>query len=343
MSKSFTLDELAQMIDAELCGNGARNIEGLSELGTCSSRKLSFIDSLKKAECIPADVAVVADEKNFPAGFDGLRVKSFRSAMGKLLGIFEPRYEYSPGISQCAYIAPTAQVDVSAYIGPNCTVCEGAVIGKNVRLIANVYVGPDVVIGEDSVLEPMVVLQRRTKIGARCLLHSCAVIGADGFGIVPGGADGVNVKIPQIGCVIIGDDVEIGACTCIDRATIAETVVQSGTKMDNQVQIGHNCKVGKNAIIASQSGVAGSTTIGDGVIMGARSGLNGHINVARNTQIAGLAIVMKDTQPGQILSGHPAQNHMDDYRYRASLRKVPDLLKRVKTLEEKIVNVPPLA
>ena len=195
------------------------------------------------------------------------------------------------------------------------------------------YVGPDAEIGDDSVLEPMVVVQRRTKIGKRCLLHSCAVIG---FGIIPGGPDGINVKIPQIGRVVLGDDVEVGACTCVDRATIAETSVQSGTKIDNQVQIGHNCKVGKNCIICSQSGVAGSTSIGDGVIMGARSGLNGHINIARGTQIAGVAIVMKDTKPGQILSGHPAIDHMEDYRFRASLRRVPELLKSVKELERKI-------
>ena len=236
---------------------------------------------------------------------------------------------------------PSARVGNNVYIGPNCTVSAGAVIGKGTKLIANVYIGPDVEVGEDCVLEPMVVLQRRTKIGARCLLHSCAVIGADGFGIIPGGPVGENVKIPQIGRVVLGDDVEIGACTCVDRATIAETTVQSGTKMDNQVQIGHNCHVGRNCIIASQSGVAGSTNIGDGVIMGARSGLNGHITVAPGTQVAGLAIVMKDTKPGQVLSGHPAIDHMEDYRFRASLRRVPELLKKFKLLERKIANGSP--
>ena len=134
------------------------------------------------------------------------------------------------------------------------------------------------------------------------------------------------------------DDVEIGAGTCIDRATIADTVVQRGTKMDNQVQIGHNCRVGKNCIIASQSGVAGSTTIEDGVIMGARSGLNGHIKVARGTQIAGMGIVMKNTKPGQILSGHPATDHMEDFRFKASLRRVPDMMKRLKKLEEVLAH-----
>ena len=122
------------------------------------------------------------------------------------------------------------------------------------------------------------------------------------------------------------------------RSCRADTVVQRGTKMDNQVQIGHNCRVGKNCIIASQSGVAGSTTIEDGVIMGARSGLNGHIKVARGTQIAGMGIVMKNTKPGQILSGHPATDHMEDFRFKASLRRVPDMMKRLKKLEEVLAH-----
>ena len=336
MKKCYTLAELAAAIGAEVCGNGDRNIIGLSDDGESRPDCLRFMDSLKRARDIPNEVAVVANAKNFPVGHDGLKVASFRVAMAKLLNIFEPRYEYAPGVSPMSFIAPSAKVHETAFIGPNCTISDGAVIGKNVKLIANVYVGPDAEVGEDSVLEPMAVVQRRTKIGKRCLLHSCAVIGADGFGIIPGGPDGKNVKIPQIGTVIIGDDVEIGACTCIDRATISTTAVKDGAKLAGQVQIGHNCSVGKNCIIANQSGVAGSTTIGDGVVMGARSGLNGHINIARGTQIAGVAIVMKDTKPGQILSGHPAIDHMENYRFRASLRRVPELLKRVKELERKI-------
>lgn len=338
MDKSYSLCELAEYLGASVCGNGSRIITGLSDLGASDPDRLSFLDSLKRNSSLPEGIAVVADEKNFPAERDGIKVKSFRAAMGQLLQLFEPKYELPVGISPQAFVDSNAVVDPTAYIGPNCTVSSGAVIGKNVRLIANVYIGPDAAIGDDSVLEPMVVIQRRTKIGARCLLHSCAVIGADGFGIIPGGPDGTNVKIPQIGCVEIGDDVEIGAGTCIDRATISVTLVESGTKMDNQVQIGHNCKVGRNCIIASQSGVAGSTTIEDGVIMGARSGLNGHIKIARGTQVAGLAIVMKDTKPGQVLSGHPATDHMEDYRFKAALRRVPDLLKKVKTLEGKVAD-----
>jgi len=336
MKKCYTLAELAAAIGAEVCGNGERKIIGLSDDGENSPDRLSFMDSLKKARDIPNNVAVVANAQNFPEGYDGMKVTSFRAAMAKLLYIFEPRYEYAPGVSPMAFIAPSAKVHETAFIGPNCTISAGAIIGKNVKLIANVYVGPDAEIGDDSVLEPMAVVQRRTKIGKRCLLHSCAVIGADGFGIIPGGPDGKNVKIPQIGTVIIGDDVEIGACTCVDRATISTTAVKDGAKLAGQVQIGHNCSVGKNCVIANQSGVAGSTTIGDGVVMGARSGLNGHINIARGTQIAGVAIVMKDTKPGQILSGHPAIDHMENYRFRASLRRVPELLKRVKELERKI-------
>lgn len=336
MNKSYKLSELAKMVNADVIGNGDRTINGLAELDNTDSEKLSFIQSLKLSAKLPQNIAVVADEKNFPEGRDGIKVRSFRVAMGALLDIFEPKYTYSPGVSKLAFIDPSASVAKSAFIGPNCTIGAGAKIGENARLIANVYVGPDAEVGDGSVLEPMVVLQRRTKVGARCLIHSCAVLGADGFGIIPGGPDGTNIKIPQIGNVVIGDDVEIGAGTCIDRATISNTSVQSGTKMDNQIQIGHNCHVGKNCIIASQTGISGSTTLEDGVILGARSGLNGHIRLARGTLVAALGMVMKNTKPGQMLSGHPAIDHMEDYRYRASLRRVPDMLKRLKALERKV-------
>lgn len=335
MSRGYTLRELAERIGAEVYGNADRLITGISELHDSVPERLSFINSLKLADGLSPDIPVVAEAKDFPAGRDGLKVKSFRVAMGQLLAVFEPRYEYPASISPAAYVDPSAKVASTAFIGPNCTICARARVGERARLIANVYIGPDAEVGEDSLLEPMVVLQRRTKVGARCLIHSCAVLGADGFGIIPGGPDGTNVKIPQIGRVVVGDDVEIGAGTCIDRATISETSVDSGTKMDNQVQIGHNCHLGRNCIVASQTGVAGSTSIGDGVILGARSGVNGHISLARGTIVAGLGIVMKDTKPGQVLSGHPAIDHKADYRLRASLRRVPDILKRLKELERK--------
>ncbi len=334
MDRTYTLKELGSLIGAEVCGDGNRTVGGLSELHSSRKDRLSFIDSIKLADELPADVAVVAESKNFPAGRDGLKVRSFRAAMGQLLALFEPRYAAPAGISPAAFVAPGAKVAPSASIGPNCTICDGAVIGERVRLTANVYVGPDAAVGDDTVIEPMAVLQRRTKVGARCLIHSCAVLGADGFGIIPGGSRGKNVKIPQIGCVVIGDDVEIGAGTCIDRATIERTVVGDSTKIDNQVQIGHNCRIGRDCIIASQTGIAGSTTVEDGVIMGARSGLYGHITVAKDTMVAALGIVMKDTKPGQVLSGHPASDHMKDYRFKAALRRVPEMLERLKKIEK---------
>ncbi len=338
MGKAYKLHELADYTGAELRGCGERTIRGLSELHDYSAERLSFVSDSAAAAGLPENVAVVAEASVFPAGHDGLVVKSFREAMGTLLNLFEPRYDLPAGVSPMAFVHPDAVVAPSAVVGPQCTVCAGARIGESVRLIANVYVGPDAVIGERTVVEPMAVIQRRTVVGARCLIHSCAVLGADGFGIIPGGPQGTNVKIPQIGRVVLGDDVEIGACTCVDRATIGDTVVQSGTKMDNQVQIGHNCHLGKNCIVASQSGVAGSTVVEDGVIMGARCGINGHIRIGKGVQLAGLAIVMTDQPAGAVLSGHPARNHMEDYRFRASLRRVPEMLKRLKALERKIGN-----
>ncbi|MDY3869036.1 MAG: UDP-3-O-(3-hydroxymyristoyl)glucosamine N-acyltransferase [Pyramidobacter sp.] len=338
MKNSYTLNELAGIIGARVTGDGERVISGLSELHNPSPERLSFVSDAASAADLPENIAVVAEEAAFPQGHDGLVVEAFRKAMGELLTLFEPRYAQPSGIAQTAFVHPDAVVSDTASIGPQCTVSAGARIADGVRLIANVYVGPDAEIGADTVVEPMAVIQRRSVVGKRCLIHSCAVIGADGFGIIPGGPDGSNIKIPQIGRVVLGDDVEIGACTCIDRATIGDTHIARGTKMDNQVQIGHNCRLGKNCIIASQSGIAGSTVLEDGVIMGARSGATGHITIRRGTQLAGTAIVMKSTAPGSVLSGHPACNHSDDFRLKASLRRVPDMMKRLKALERKVFN-----
>ena len=158
MGNSYTLRELSERIGAAVCGNGERIVAGLSELNDCAFERLSFIESAKLASALPENIAVVADEKNFPDGRDGLKVKSFRAAMAALLAIFEPRYALPVGISRGAFVDPEAVVAPSAYIGPNCTVCAGARIGAGVRLIANVYVGPDAEVGDDSVLEPMAVL-----------------------------------------------------------------------------------------------------------------------------------------------------------------------------------------
>mgnify|MGYP005952389651 FL=1 len=162
MENSYSLRELSERIGAAVCGNGGRIVAGLSELNDCAPERLSFIESLKLACNLPENIAVVADEKNFPDGRDGLKVKSFRAAMAALLAIFEPRYPLPAGIARTAFVDPSAVVAPSAYVGPNCTVCAGARIGNGVRLIANVYVGPDAEVGDDSVLEPMAVLQQFT-------------------------------------------------------------------------------------------------------------------------------------------------------------------------------------
>ncbi len=336
MDRDFSLEELAQLVGGQVRGRGDRRIKGLSGLQESSPDRLSFLAEASLAEKLPPQVPVVATEKEFPQGRDGLVVQSFRAGMGALLAVFEPHYPQPAGISPAAWVSPSAQVADDAVIGPNCTVRERAKIGPRVQLVANVYVGPEAEIGADSVIEPMAVIEQRTKIGQRCLIHSCAVLGSDGFGIIPGGPEGVNVKIPQIGRVVLGDDVEIGAGTCIDRGTIGDTVVDSGTKADNQVQIGHNTRVGRNCIVASQSGISGSVTIEDGVILAVRSGVQDHRRIGRGAVVAALAGVTKDVAPGKTVSGFPAQDHRDHFRLEAQLRRVPELIQRLKVLEKEL-------
>lgn len=269
-------------------------------------------------------------------GGSGVEVDDPRRALVILLEYFSPvRRDVQPSIHPSAVVSPKAVLGRDVSVGPGCVISPGASIGQNSVLSGNIWVGADVSIGEDCIIEPGAVFYDRVSIGGRCIIHANAVIGCDGFGFMPDNEAGL-LRIPQIGTVVIEEDVEIGVCVSIDRATFGETFVGKGTKIDSHVKIGHNCRIGEHCIIVAQSGVAGSSIIGNGVILAAQSGVSNHAHVGDGVTVAGRGGVASDIEAGQIVSGFPARDHKQELRQHAAERQLPQLMKNIKEMENRI-------
>jgi UDP-3-O-[3-hydroxymyristoyl] glucosamine N-acyltransferase len=240
----------------------------------------------------------------------------------------------APGIDPMAAISESASVDQTAGIGPFCQIGNHASVGANSQLLGQVYVGNKVTIGSDCLIYPGVTIMDGCQIGNRVTLHPGVVIGSDGFGFAPT-ATGLR-KIQQIGWVEIADEVEIGSNTTIDCGAIGPTRIGRGTKIDNLVQIAHNVQIGEHSIIVSQVGISGSTTIGNGCVLAGQVGVVGHIHIGDGVVVAAQSGISKSVKAGQTVFGSPAREIMDGKRIEVSLRRLPDLLKRVKKIETKL-------
>ncbi len=240
------------------------------------------------------------------------------------------------GVHASSIVHPDAEIDPDSYIGPFCVVESGARIAKGVQLHASCLVGKNATIGEDSWLFGRVTLERDTVLGKRVMIHSGAVIGSDGFGYeqTPTGI----MKVPQVGNVEVGDDVEIGANTTIDRGRVGPSRIGNGTKIDNQVQLGHNCQIGNYCILCAQVGLAGSTVLEDFVVMGGRSGAAGHLTIGKGAQLAGCAVAFSDVEGGKKYGGNPALPLNAYHRVVAVTRKLPELAKRLQCVESQLLS-----
>lgn len=275
-----------------------------------------------------------------PGGLQGIEADDPRTALAALLVYFEEQLGRScrpPAVHPSAVISRHASLGAGVHIGAGCIV-EEASIGDGVVLEANVFIGRGASIGAGSRLEPGVVVYHDASIGERCIIHACAVIGCDGFGFIPDREKGL-LRIPQIGTVKIGDDVEIGVCSSVDRATFGETVIGRGTKIDSHVKVGHNCVVGEFCVIVSQSGVAGSSLVGSGVTLGAQSGVANHAVIGRGVTVAGRGGVTSDIEAGKTVSGFPARDHREELRERVAVRRIPELLESIRELKKKIAEL----
>jgi UDP-3-O-[3-hydroxymyristoyl] glucosamine N-acyltransferase len=265
-----------------------------------------------------------------------LRVANPYEGFSLALGLFSPKKEQPPkGVHPTAVIVPDAEIHSDAHVGAHVFVGARAKIGADTIVQHGAYIGADATIGADCEIHPNAVIYDRMKLGNRVVIGAGSVIGFDGFGYVPMG-DGVYHKIPQIGIVILEDDVEIGANTTIDRATVAETRIRKGVKLDNLVQIAHNVDVGENTVMAAQSAIAGSTKIGRQNIFGGQAGVTGHIETTENVIVGAQSGVSKNiTKPG-LYMGSPARNGREMLKQEGAMRSLPELIERVRKLEEQL-------
>jgi len=260
-----------------------------------------------------------------------LAVDNTRVALARLLAAFEPPRPRGPFVDPSAVVDPSASIGADVWIGPNVVVGAQARVGDRTVLAAGVVLGAGARVGADAYFHPRAYLAHGCIAGDRVILQAGAVVGADGFGWAFD--QGRLQKIPQVGIVELGDDVEIGANSCVDRAQTGVTAIGEGSKIDNLVQIGHNCRIGKHTAIAALTGLAGTTTIGDYVQVGGHSGFRGHITVGDRVTVSGNAMVWGDVAPGATISGQPAHDHREEIRLQAYLRRLPKLFARVDALD----------
>ncbi|CAM2007284.1 UDP-3-O-(3-hydroxymyristoyl)glucosamine N-acyltransferase [Acanthopleuribacter pedis] len=253
------------------------------------------------------------------------------AVMARILADFHPEPEYPAGIHPRAVVEPGATVDPEASVGPLCHVAAGARIGKGSVLVSNVHVGRDTVVGDHCRLHPGVVLYHGVTLGDRVRIHAQSVIGGDGYGYAQTG--GIHLKVPQIGGVVVGDDVEIGSNVSIDRGSLDDTRIGSGTKIDNLVQIAHGVDIGEHCLIVSQTGISGSSKLGKYTVLAGKVGVNGHVTLGDQVMVMGASVVTKDLKGPGKYAGNPAIPHMTYQRQKAHIRRFAELEKRVRQLE----------
>ncbi|MDR1915916.1 MAG: UDP-3-O-(3-hydroxymyristoyl)glucosamine N-acyltransferase [Synergistaceae bacterium] len=333
----ITLAKVAEITGGVLIGDGARRICGVCSPNEPRSDMLCVVWEKNMLEGIPGNIAVLG-EKGSIKGRDGVELDRPRAALVSLLPLFDRRRGDSPGIHGRAFVHENSIIGEDAAIGPGCVVSDGAVIGRRVVLQANVFIGKNVIVGDDTRIEASTAIQDFVKIGSRVTIHSGVSIGCDGFGFVPGD-DGRWNKIPQIGTVVIGDDVEIGANTTIDRATFGVTEISDGVKLGVHIHIAHNCSLGPDCMLVGFIPVGGSSKLGRHVLAAGMSGIADHIVIGDNVTIAGRSGVSKDIKSGLTVSGFPAQEHMAEKRYQASLRRIKSYGERLKKIERFIRSI----
>ena len=346
MRIAYTAEDILRLVgEGRGEGQAAQPVSGIAALKQAKPGDLAFLGNLKyKADvagCRASIILLPDDYEGHPTpGQAFIRLPKPSLALARICRELERLLwpKPPPGVHPSAIVQPGAQVDATAYVGPLCVVESGAKIGSGAMLQAQVYVGRESVIGADCWLMPQVTVLAYCVLGRRVRLHSGVVIGGDGFGYDTN-KEGVHEKIPQIGSVVIEDDVEIGANTTVDRARFNETRVGEGTKIDNLTQVGHNVVIGKHCIIAALVGVSGSTILEDSVVIGGQGGLAGHLRIGKGSMIGGQSGVIHDLAPGSQVRDSPSMPYMVAQKVHILKSRLPELFKRVGALEETVAHL----
>jgi UDP-3-O-[3-hydroxymyristoyl] glucosamine N-acyltransferase len=332
----FTALEVAKHVGGEVVGDNTVILNNFAPAESARAGDLTFAENeayFARAEQSSA-TTVIADERFKSASKILIRVPNARIAFAKAMALFFPEQKFAAGIHPTAVIASSAQIDASAHVGPHCVIGERVRMGARTVLQAGNFIGDNSKLGDDVNLFPNVTIYPRTEIGQRVRIHANTVIGSDGFGYVQDG--GIHRKVPQIGNVLIGDDVEIGAGVTIDRGALGSTVIGKGTKIDNLVQIAHNVEIGEGCLLIAQVGIAGSSKLGNYVVLAGQVGVAGHLKIGSKVTVGAKAGVMSDIPDGEKWLGEPAQPDKQVKRQVIAIQHLPELFKRVTELEKKL-------
>jgi len=334
-----SLRELAAHVGGEVVGEASLSITGVNGLAEAGSSEISFYGNTRyRKQLEKTQAAAVLVGMDFPAreGLTVVKVSNPHLAFAKISTLFHPARPFAKGVSAQAFVHPSARVHPDATVMAGATVNANAEVGARSVLHPGVYLGEDVRLGEDCLLYPNATVREGCLVGARVTLHAGCVVGADGFGFAFDPERPEHYKIPQAGIVRIEDDVEIGACSCIDRATLGETVIGQGTKIDNLVQVAHNVKVGPLSLICAQAGISGSAEIGTGVILAGQVGVVGHIRVGNLARVGAQSGVAHNVPDGATLSGSPAMDHRAWLKASMAYGHLSELVREVRALRKKV-------
>lgn len=337
---NFKAQVIAEFLKGEIIGDPEVEVHNVSKIETGEKGTLAFFANPKYEKFVyETNASILLVNKDFhptrKVNTTLIKVDNAYKAFASLLDLYQQSKPQKSGIRPNASINKTATIGKDVYIGEFAVIDEGAKIGDNVKIYPQVYIGDGVEIGEGSIINAGVKIYDGCKIGKNCIIHSGTIIGADGFGFAPS-EDNVYKKIAQIGIVIIEDDVEIGANSCVDRATMGATIIHKGVKLDNLIQVAHNVEIGTNTVMAAQTGIAGSSKIGKNNMFAAQIGVAGHLKVGDNVKVGGQSGIMKDVKDGEILQGSSALPHRNYWKSYLIFSKLPELRKQINLMEREM-------
>ena len=339
----FTAEMIAGLISGEVVGDKNATVHTVSSIEDGKQGGLAYLSNPKYEPYLyTTQCSIVLVDKSFeskqPVAATLIKVDNVGACVLQLLQMYQAMKPQKSGVSQRASISEKATVGQNCYIGDFAVIEAGAVIGDGAKIYPHCYVGDNVKVGAGTTLYPRVSIYEGCVIGSRCIIHAGAVIGADGFGFAPNAAGGFD-KIPQLGNVIIEDDVEIGANTCIDRAKTDSTIIHRGVKLDNLIQVGHNVQIGENTVSSAQMGIAGTSKVGRNCFLAGQVGIADHITIGDNVKIGSQSGIDRDVPSGEIRFGSPALKGMGYYRSFAVFKELPELARKLRNLEKTVAEL----